>query len=186
MLPDSNIHYLKKLDFESPKVLITLRRQTLKAVKWGCLSREAAWLGALFQKQLFEGTVADISIKWVDHQIGHGVFTNQDLGIGDYVGEYTGVVRKRRLFSSRGLNDYSFSYPTSSLFFKKFTIDAETHGNEMRYINHSDSPNCEAVSVLCNDFIRVVIRATKAIPRGSQLHYDYGPEYWSIRRKLPV
>jgi SET domain-containing protein len=48
-------------------------------------------------------------------------------------------------------------------------IDAGVGGNSARYINHSCSPNCEAV----NDGGRIFIEALRDIRPGEELTYDY-------------
>lgn len=60
----------------------------------------------------------------------------------------------------------------------RFVIDGNRKGNIARWINHSCTPNCEAVLVECpkgdprND--RVFIETTRSIRAGEELTYDYG------------
>ncbi|MFP4523516.1 MAG: SET domain-containing protein [Candidatus Nanoarchaeia archaeon] len=53
----------------------------------------------------------------------------------------------------------------------EYDIDASTHGNEARFINHSCQPNCEAVNY---DDKEVWIEASRDIKKGEELLYDYG------------
>ena len=51
----------------------------------------------------------------------------------------------------------------------KTVIDATRRGNSARWINHSCSPNCEAVE----DEGRIYIEVIGNIRRGEELTYDY-------------
>ncbi len=52
---------------------------------------------------------------------------------------------------------------------RKTVIDATRQGNSARWINHSCSPNCEAV----DDAGRIYIEAIRNIRAGEELTYDY-------------
>jgi SET domain-containing protein len=52
---------------------------------------------------------------------------------------------------------------------KKTVIDAIRRGNSARWINHSCSPNCEAL----DDEGRIYIEAVRNIHPGEELTYDY-------------
>jgi SET domain-containing protein len=56
---------------------------------------------------------------------------------------------------------------------KKRTIDGKPKWNRAGYINHSCKPNAEAVIHKG----RIFIFATKNIPAGAEITYDYGKEY---------
>jgi SET domain-containing protein len=51
----------------------------------------------------------------------------------------------------------------------KTVIDATRWGNSARFINHSCSPNCEAIE----EDGRIFIGTTKKVPAGGELTYDY-------------
>lgn len=51
------------------------------------------------------------------------------------------------------------------------SVDATRVGNEARYANHSDDPNC------CLDSTPAII-ALKPIAAGDEITVNYGPEYW--------
>ena len=52
-------------------------------------------------------------------------------------------------------------------------IDATKKGNEARFINHSCDPNCQAEYWTVEGQERVGIFATKLIPTGQEITYDY-------------
>ncbi len=61
---------------------------------------------------------------------------------------------------------------------EKYLIDANVHGNDARWINHSCAPNCQAwvIEHASGDprRDRVVIETRRRIRRGEELTYDYG------------
>lgn len=57
-------------------------------------------------------------------------------------------------------------------------IDASVRGNSARYINHSCSPNCQAVM----EDGRIFVEALRQIKPGEELFYDYGLEL-DVREK---
>lgn len=175
-----NVKYLSHLHFASYAQLQKTIRNCpwilLKSV-WGEENRK---LGKLYQKQLEKGSVADVTIKWIDPQIGYGVFCNHELPRGTYVGEYTGVVRQlKRLKPDH--NAYCFHYPTRFWSWNYFMIDALREGNEMRFINHSEQPNLEPKCLVDRGLLHLVFFTSQDIARGEQLTFNYGSDYWRHR-----
>ena len=104
---------------------------------------------------------------------GLGAYALRPLRKGDRVGEYVG----ERISSAEGDRRYddeamdrhhTFLFTVTS----RTVIDAAVGGNDTRFINHSCSPNCEAVI----ENGRVFIDALRPIPLGSELFYDYSYE----------
>jgi len=62
---------------------------------------------------------------------------------------------------------------------KYVTMDAAKLGNEMRYLNHSQDPNCGAQVVLVNEEHRIVFSTIKDVRKGTELLLDYGAKYWN-------
>ncbi|MFT4551891.1 MAG: hypothetical protein ACI9S8_000512 [Chlamydiales bacterium] len=176
--------YLPGLEFIDEKTFEIVKKQCAHAKEVGFVDEESLWLGALHSKQIKQQYVADVSIQWIDDTLGYGLFAEKDIKAWEYIGEYTGVVRKRNLIF-RNVNDYCFSYPTSVLNFRKNTIDAQDKGNELRYANHSDFPNSESNAVLCDDILHIIIRAIRDIPAGTQITYNYTDVYWQSRTRVP-
>ena len=176
--------YLPALEFESETIHERIKAQCAHALKVGSVGTESRWLGALHTRELKSHSVADVSIRWIDETFGYGLFAEKDLAAGDFIGEYTGVVRKCPLIFAT-LNPYCFAYPTSALTFKKHMIDAGQKGNEMRYANHSDLPNAESMGVLFEEILHIIIRAIQDIPAHSQITYDYSGFYWLSKKWRP-
>jgi SET domain-containing protein len=146
-------------------------------------------LGILHAEELKNHTIADVSIQWVDGTIGYGLFAEKDLSAGDFIGEYAGVVRKINMIYGTinmiygTINEYCFAYPTAALSFRKHIIDARHKGNEIRYANHSDTPNCESMGVVFGEILHIILRAIQDIPANEEITYDYSGYYWLTKRK---
>lgn len=180
----TGVKYLFHLKFKDEKTQQIIQAQTLEALNQGAIDEERLWLGAFHGKQIRDHHVADVSIRWIDDEIGYGLFAEEDIKAWEFIGEYTGTVRRRNLIF-RNVNDYCFAYPTSSLFWKKYTIDALHTGNEMRFANHSDQANAESTSILHNGILHVILRSTQDIPKDTQITYDYTDIYWQSRTRIP-
>ena len=175
--------YLKELTFADWDAEQWLRKKCARAYKKGKIGQLAQWLGKYHAKDLAEGKIPNIAIRWMHEKIGYGLFATQMFKKWQYIGEYTGLLRRKNLFSPN-INDYCFIYPRQWIATRAYTIDSEKHGNYTRFINHCDSPNCESVSVYHDGVFHIVFRAINDIPAGEELTYDYGEIYWLRRKKL--
>jgi hypothetical protein len=101
---------------------------------------------------------------------GRGVFAKSDIAKGTRILEYLGE-RISPQEADRRYDDEASDRHHTFLFVvdKRCVIDAARLGNEARYINHSCSPNCEAVV----DDRRIFIDALVDIDEGTELAYDY-------------
>jgi uncharacterized protein len=178
------IRYFPHLEFADWQVERWIQHKCAQAYKRGSIGELALWLGKLHGQQIERGEVPDLSIRWIDEKIGYGAFANRPYKKWEYIGEYTGILRRRRLIFPN-INDYCFMYPREWISLRAFTIDSEKQGSLTRFINHSDTPNCESVSVFHGGIFHIIFRATCAINAGSELTYDYGDIYWLRRKKLP-
>lgn len=125
-------------------------------------------------------TLMPMSIRWIDNQVGHGVFAEDDLAEGGFVGIYGGEVRDRLLIGNK---DYAWSYPAETLEGGKISLDACTKGNELRFINDGKDPNCYAKFILGLDNLwHACYLAAKDIKKGDQLLVSYGVDYWTSRK----
>jgi hypothetical protein len=172
--------YLPELVFAGEATYRRILRECRIAEKNGGITSEMKWLGTFYSEQIRTHALADVSIRWIDETLGYGLFAEQDIEAGGYIGEYTGVVRRRSLFF-RDHNEYCFSYPTSDVSYRKHIIDAKEQGNELRYANHSQDPNCEPRCVLLDGILHIIVRAIKDISAGVQITYDYSHHFWQSR-----
>ena len=101
---------------------------------------------------------------------GRGVFAATEIPKGARIIEYKGK-RVKWTWASKEYPDVD-GEPTHTFLFEldeKWVIDANQRGNAARWINHSCSPNCEAV----DDEGRIFIEAIRRIRAGEELGYDY-------------
>jgi SET domain-containing protein len=105
---------------------------------------------------------------------GQGVFACCQIFKGTRIIEYTGERITHREADAR-YDEEAMEHPHTVLFTldKKTVIDAGVGGNEARFINHSCTPNCEAV----NEDGQIFIDALSDILPGEELTYDYHLEY---------
>jgi SET domain-containing protein len=174
--------YLHALEFESEKIRKRVKKQCSEALENGYVGEESKWLGVLHSGQLTNHYVADVSIRWIDETIGYGLFAEKELHPGDFIGEYTGLVRRRNLIS-KNFNEYCFAYPGSIFNFRKHMIDAQDQGNELRYANHGETPNAESMGVIFENIFHIVFRAIKDIPLSAEITYNYWGTFWFNKRR---
>jgi hypothetical protein len=181
----TGLKYLPALEFQNQETFEAVRKKCARAIKKGTVWAQSRWLGTLHAHEIRNHAIANVSIRWIDETFGYGLFAEEDIATGQYIGEYTGLVRKCNLIFDR-INEYCFAYPTNAMSFQKHIIDARDQGNEMRYANHSDQNNCESMGVLCDEILHIIIRAIRDVPAGLQLTYDYSGFYWLSRPRRPI
>ncbi len=123
---------------------------------------------------------APVYLKWISDVVGYGVFAEQDIKSGDFIGEYSGMLR---LVKESGDNvDYAWYYTLDTLDGKQLVIDAKEQGNELRFINHAKTPNTFRVDALGDDDVfHVCYVAQDNIAKDQQLTVSYGDGYWQSR-----
>lgn len=179
-----HVRYLSQLQFDSEKIRKVVERKCEKALAKEWITPKQKWLGHYYADGIRGKVVLDLAIAWIDDDIGYGVWTNCDIPAQTFIGEYTGLLRKRA-FWGRWKNLYCFDYTIGPMRSTSLVIDCKDAGNHTRFINHSSKPNLDLVSVYCDGMIHVILITNKAIAAGSQLLYDYGEEYW-VKRKKPL
>ena len=172
--------FIPQLDFEDFSLFANIAKKNEKLQKQGKLPREQLWLGSYFRKEILTFPLPDIVLRYVNSAVGWGVFAARDFQKMEFIAEYSGKLRRRkRLFDQK--NAYCFEYLLAPGTATRYTIDARDQGGIGRWINHSFTPNL--LSTLATvDFISHIILVTQQpIAKGTQLCYDYGPDYWSHR-----
>jgi hypothetical protein len=142
---------------------------------------EAIELGTKFIDKIEGAYIPHVSIRWLDENVGHGLFAEEVIQAGDYVGEYTGLIRENDIRKYlEPLNNYCYEYPVADSKGRNFVIDA-TQGNLTRFINHSFTPNLRPVYAYYEGFYHLIFLALEQIEKGTQLTYSYGKNYWLLR-----
>jgi uncharacterized protein len=98
---------------------------------------------------------------------GRGVFAKTDIRAHKRVVEYTGALRRWADCE----NDES-SYVYLMGIGRGMVIDPHIQGNKSRFINHSCTPNCEAIL----DGKKVYIHSLADIGKGMELTFNYALE----------
>ncbi|SRR5581483_379396 len=175
------IHYFKELQFENEKIRKIIKRKCEKALVKEWITPRQKWLGQYYAKEIRGKVALDLSIAWIDDKIGYGVWTNANIPARTFIGEYTGLVHKRK-FWGRWKNLYCFDYTIGQRKSISMVIDCQNSGNHTRFINHSFCPNLDLISVYCDGLIHAILISNKSIVAGQQLLYDYGLDYWQKRK----
>ena len=174
-------NYLPSISFETPKGQRNIKKQGIEKWKKNEISAESQEFGNRFIQKIEADYIPAVSIRWLNESLGHGLFLEETLDKGSYVGEYTGIVREndmRRYLDP--MNHYLYEYPVPDALGKSHVIDA-TQGNLTRFINHSFDPNLEPVYAFYDGFFHLIFLTTRRIEKGTQLCYNYGRTYWHVR-----
>ncbi len=174
----SDYRHISHNEFESPEEQQEVRRKGLKMR----VQPKARRLGQKYHSQILSAYIPQVSVRFVHPAAGHGLFAEEPLKKGQYVGEYTGIVRRndRRYFEP--LNNYCYEYPVPDEIGRNYVIDA-TAGCLTRFINHSSTPNLKPCYAYWEGFYHVIFLSLRPIHPGEELTYDYGESYWYIREK---
>ena len=178
------LDYLAQPVYESDEVLEQILIRTNRAKSADLIEPEKIWMGIYFDKEIQQSLHPKVAIRWIDDEIGYGVYAAQRIPSCGFVGEYTGVVQERRPKHLKD-NYYCVRYTTWETGRKKFVLDAEKRGNFTRFINHSSNPNLGLQSVYWRGLPRMIFISLKEIPEGSQLTFDYGNFFWKECQQIP-
>ena len=174
--------YVPHLQFLNEKIREKVVKKTQKLYRKGGLTRRQLWLGSYYRQEMEGGYLPDLTLRWLSSDIGWGVFAARSLRAGEFIGEYGGVLRKRLRIDQK--NSYCFHYAIAEDSFLPYNIDAREQGGITRWINHSFTPNLLTTLATFNGVTHIVLLTGKPIPKGAQLLYDYGPNYWASRKGL--
>lgn len=175
--------YFPHLEFESRGLFEKVRADAPLYLRWSPLGAEVCAEGKQYREEISVGYFADTVIRWIDDDLGYGLFAGIDFIEGDYIGEYTGKVR-RIVRSKKDLNPYCVHYPTKFFSWNYTLIDAQDQGNESRFINHSSTPNLTPHWVYDRGLMHLVLKANRFISKGTQLTIDYGKDFWRNRPEM--
>lgn len=180
----AKLEFLSHPIFETNNALYDILSRSQKAKLEDQIPPEKIWMGIYFDKEIQRALHPPVSIRFIDEEVGFGVFTESRIPSCGFVGEYTGVVQERK---RKHLKDkyYCVRYTVWEMGRRNFVIDAEEKGNFTRFINHSAKPNLSLQSVYWRGLPRMIFVALKEIPEGSQLTFDYGTFFWKECHQTP-
>jgi hypothetical protein len=174
-----NIQYTDSLIFDCYKTIETIAKKCVRKMKKPELYQVNTWTLALHKNELDHPRNHLFYIKWINHYLGYGVFAATDIPSLTYLGEYTGIVKRRNNRKNR-FNDYVFSYDLCGKS-TRWCIDAKDRGNFTRFLNHSDHPNLTSRWLIRGGITHIIFYTNQRIKKGTQLTYCYGPWYWRSR-----
>lgn len=177
------VSYTDHLVFGSERIRTRVEGKTAKKLQKGKHQLINHWTQCIHSKALAPGIEGKILIREMHPLVGYGVYALQTIPNYTFIGEYTGLVRKRRRIRDRR-NNYVFGYvigPDDT----PWVIDAQECGNFTRFLNHSYTPNLTSRWFIQDGVSHIIFFANRQIKKGEQLTYDYGPYYWR-RRSGPV
>lgn len=178
-----NLHYRPFLRFPTYSSFVRILRQCPYILRSHSLASDNYQWTELYHQELMEGKMASMDIKWIHQDIGYGAFAAEEISKGQFVGEYTGVVRQ--LYRSYpDQNPYCFHYPTKWWSLNYFVVDSWHEGNLTHFFNHSNQPNLQPLCLIDRRLLRQVFVANKTIRQGEQLTFNYGEDYWLKRTPL--
>lgn len=178
------IRYITSLEFIKPSLYAKIIKKCARALKKKQLEESQKWLGFYYAQEISNPPSLDLAISWRGDLLGYGVVTYQPITKQTFVGEYVGVVRKKRLFGELK-NAYCFDYPILLQEEPIYVIDAALYGNYTRYINHKTEGNLNTICAFSGGVMHILLYANQNIPAGAELFYDYGENYWR-HRKSPI
>ncbi|GMH67623.1 hypothetical protein TrRE_jg7010 [Triparma retinervis] len=113
---------------------------------------------------------------------GHGLFARKEIPKASFIIEYCGEV-----IGEKDLSDRFRSYKGERMLYilqltKGVYIDARKKGGAARFINHSCEPNCTMDKWKVRGGYRMCVMATRLIPEGAELTFDY---QWERRPGRP-
>ncbi len=177
-----HVKYRNHLNFQNYDFFKEMRSNCPWTLHTSYLGEENRALAEKFQDELASGAIHNATIRWIDKELGYGLFARRDLPHGTFIGEFTGVVRRLYRFN-RNQNEYCFHYPTKFWSWNYTIIDALNEGNETRFINHSDTPNLNPICLCERKLLHIVFITNTFVKAGTQLTYNYGKDFWKNREK---
>lgn len=135
---------------------------------------------------------APVELRYLGPEVGWGLFAAQDIKRLAWIGEYTGVVDlaqdEEDLVQEDGHfhSDYAWNFPDELPDGRYLEINALKEGNELRYVNHSFTPNLSPDHTLWNGRWITFFRTRRPIQAGEQLTIDYGEAYWATEHRTLV
>lgn len=174
-----NFEHLQKLSFKNPMLRRHLLDRGLEQFKAGSILPTHLEMGQKWKTKIEEGVIPKVSLRWINSTAGFGLFAEEDLEEGTFVGEYVGEVRENN--DHLRLSDYLYAYPLLDELGRNFVIDAQK-GSLTRFINHSYHPNLFPTYAYVDGLYHMILITDRPIHRGTQLSYNYGRKYWAIRQ----
>ena len=172
--------YLAHNAFETESDREDVLARGLRYLAEGKVSEESLALGEKYRREIHSAYIPKVLVRFISDEVGNALYADEDIDAGQYVGEYTGIVRKNDRRYGYPINNYCYEYPVADEIGRNFVVDA-TSGCLTRFINHSSTPNLKPCYAFLDGFYHVIFLSVKKIEKGDQLLFDYGKNYWYVR-----
>lgn len=170
---------VKYLDENEIRVPALLRMDMTQTSRYQRDVQEAANLTKIYGAKIAKSYRPALSVRFISKNVGVGVFAEQDLQPGDFLGEYTGVVMHRDDVHGK---DYTWEYPVITEDNRRVSLDAKNKGNELMLVNHGNDPNVKVKYILGTDGLwHICYLVIRPIKKGQQVLVSYGSKYWKAR-----
>ena len=176
-IEDLGLEYLAQPIFESLESLEEVFTSSIQAKNHNLIPHDRIWMGIYYDKEIQTGKHPPVAVRWIDDDLGFGVFARQRIMPCSYVGEYTGLIQRRKRQHAL-VSNYAFRHTSWQMGRHSYVIEAEKMGNFTRFINHSDEPNLGFVCAYWCGMPRLLLVSLQTIPEGTQLSVDYGKLFW--------
>ena len=179
-----SLSFLPNPVFENDQTLYNILSCSQKAKIKDQITPEKTWMGIYFDKEVQQGAHPPVSIRYIDDEVGFGVFAEQRIPSCSFVGEYTGIIQERKRKQVKDKR-YCVRYTVWEMGRRNFIIDAEKMGNFTRFFNHSANPNLSLQTVYWRGMPRMIFITLKEIEEGTQFTFDYGTFFWKKCQQTP-
>ncbi|MBN2658304.1 MAG: SET domain-containing protein-lysine N-methyltransferase [Spirochaetales bacterium] len=177
---DRKIRYLARSRVEWKPLL---KKKLYKSPYYIENRAEFCELDEKYGKQIDNSEMAPVYIRKINEKVGYGLFAATGLKKGDFIGEYTGVVREtveltESFEDGSWETDFSWDYP-DEVGDIELEINGRLEGNELRFVNHGNDCNLDVEHTLHKGLWVVFFVANRDIEKDEQLFVSYGEEYWN-------
>lgn len=176
-LESFDIEYLAQPIFESLDLLDEILTHTQQAKNDEIISSDRIWMGVYYDQEIQQGIHPRLIVRWIDDEIGFGLFAAERILPCSFIGEYTGLVQERKSKHVHESN-YCIRYTAWPMGKRQYVIDARNMGNFTRFFNHSDTPNISLACAYWRGLPRLIFISLQEISKGTQLTFDYGKTFW--------
>ena len=179
------VKFLPGIYFDNLKILQNVRKKSKSLLSKKYSSPRRLWLGLFYENELKSiFNKYRYVLRKKNEKIGFGIFSLQNILEETFLGQYSGIVKKRKRFLIKN-NDYLLRYSVENIEDKEYVIDAKEYGNFSRFINHSQNPNVEIRTIVLDNIIYKTLFSIKKIKEKDELLIDYGSLYWKQIKLQP-
>ena len=169
--PMPNVRHLLRRPVSLPSYFLVSEQTT----SFLCTSLTTGWMKKLCER---------VEVRWKNSEVGFGLFLKEPLETGEYLGVYSGEVKKLSYFSKKSDLTYTAELIRSFPWRRPLVVDAKKEGSLLRFINHKDEPNVGVEYVKACSLPFLLVSSLRRIEAGEEIFLSYGTDFWKNRKKL--